>query len=113
MENYVGEVINLECTSVCGDLYWFINDTRVIIDKDVDNATVTMSSGCVNENNTCFYQNYIDCNASYEDGRFLLSTLTIIPTAERHFFIECEADLCGEEFRKSVMLAAKRTLDYH
>ena len=110
MENYVGEVINLECTSVCGGIYWFVDNTRVVIGEDVDNATVTMSSSCVNENNTCSFENYIDCNTRYEDGRFLLSTLTIIPTAESHFLIECEAELCEEEFRKSVTLAAKGML---
>ena len=111
IENYVGETINLSCESVCGNFYWFVNDERVIAGNGVHNASVIMNSRCVNENNTCSHESHIDCQETYNDGRFLLSELTIVPTAEDSFLIECEADLCGVELRKSVMLTAKGMLD--
>lgn len=77
----------------------------------VDNATVEMSTRCVNEDNTCAHETYIDCQENNEDGRFLLSNLTVSPTAETCFLIKCEADLYGVELNKSVMLAAKRMLE--
>ena len=113
IKEYVGETIDLVCESICGDLYWFVNDKRVVPYSNVENATASASSACVNENNTCAHQSYIDCQEANEDGRFLRSMLTITPTVEQQFLIECEADLCGEEFRKSVMLTAKRTFNYN
>ena len=111
LQSYVGETIDLACTSHCGELYWFVNGDLVIRNKDVDNAIVGVSSRCYNEYNNCSYQSYIDCQQTNEDERYLLSNLTIIPTAEENFLIECEADMCAEKLSKSIMLTAKGTLD--
>lgn len=112
IDNHVGEKVNLECNSTCGDLYWFVNGEKVIRDGALKNSSATANaiSMCVNDDNSCGHESYIDCCNNYTDGRMLHSVLTFTPTEEDNFLIQCEADLYRVEIRKSVLLTARSTL---